>query len=404
MYMRTRLLFPLLTTAACLAIVVPASAATSEAVSENWAGYEATPDSSSSDFSAVSGAWTQPVVNCTSGSTSYSAYWVGLGGGSESSDALEQVGTQADCSSSGKASYYAWYELVPKAPVSLKLAIKPGDQISARTAVSGTAVTVTLTDSTSGQSVTKTLKMSDPDTTSAEWVAEAPSECQGSAASDCTPLALADFDKVKFTNALATAGGHTGSVSDSDWTSEKIALEPESDSFSGGGYGGYGAGGPGGYSTYGEAASVDSSGGASPSSLTDGGQSFTVSYSSTSSSSSSSGTGTGSTYPSTSSGSGAGDGYGYGAGGSSSYGYGYGAGGYGDSYGYGGDGYGDSYGYGGDGYGDSYGYGSDGYVYVYPDGYGESYGDTYGDAYGDAYSDETYSGAFSTVYGSGWVF
>jgi hypothetical protein len=398
--MRTRLLFPLLTTAACLAAAVPASAATSEAVSENWAGYEATPDSSTSstdsDFSAVSGSWTQPTVSCTAGTPTYSAYWVGLGGGSEQSDALEQVGTQADCSSSGKASYYAWYELVPKAPVTLKMTINAGDQISARTAVSGSTVTVTLTDTTTGQSVTKTLTMSDPDTTTAEWVAEAPSECQGDSANDCTPLALADFDKVKFTKALATADGHTGSVSDQHWTAQKIALEPESDGFTGPGYGGYGAGGFGGGTTYGEAASASSSAGASPSKLSDKGASFTVSYGTTDTSASSTGTGTGSTYPSTS------------TGGSTGYGYG---GGYGDSYGYGsaggyGYGYGDSYGYGGDGYSDSYGYGGS---YGYGDSYGDSYGDAYGyaygvDSYGDVYGEETYDGATGTVYGSGWVF
>ena len=31
----------------------------------------------------------------------YSAYWVGLGGGGQQSTALEQIGTQGDCSASG---------------------------------------------------------------------------------------------------------------------------------------------------------------------------------------------------------------------------------------------------------------------------------------------------------------
>ena len=122
----------------------------------------------------------------------------------------------------GSAEYYAWYELVPAAPVKLDLAIKPGDHISAKVDVSGTNVTVSLTDQTSGQSTTKTLQMDNPDTSSAEWIAEAPSACDGSGG--CQPLPLADFGTVQFTSATATANGHTGTISDSDWSAQPVAL------------------------------------------------------------------------------------------------------------------------------------------------------------------------------------
>ena len=69
-------------------------------------------------FSSVSGAWTQPAATCSRGRT-YSAVWVGLGGYSASE--LEQIGTDANCSSSNRASYGSWYELVPAAPAHLTL-------------------------------------------------------------------------------------------------------------------------------------------------------------------------------------------------------------------------------------------------------------------------------------------
>ena len=117
---------------------------TQEAVSENWSGYVA----GQNNFSSVSGSWVQPSAKCTSGQ-SYSAFWVGLGGAS-GNDALEQTGTQADCSGDGQTDYYAWYELVPSGPVKLNLAISPGDHIAARVSVSAVNVTVALSDQTTG--------------------------------------------------------------------------------------------------------------------------------------------------------------------------------------------------------------------------------------------------------------
>src|SRR5207248_7185351 len=147
---------------------------------------------------------------------------VGLGGSGESSSgqssSLEQTGTQADCTADGAPDYFAWYELVPAAPVKLDLAIRPGDHIDAKVSVSGTDVTVSLTDRTTGQSTSKTLQMDNPDTTSAEWIAEAPSACDSS--SGCQPLPLADFGTMQFTGASATANGHTGPISDPNWSAQ----------------------------------------------------------------------------------------------------------------------------------------------------------------------------------------
>src|SRR3954468_6194675 len=97
--------------AAALAALAPAAGAST--LSSNWAGWVAQPSPSTGSFSSVSGAWRVPRVSCTSGSSTYSAVWVGLGGYRESSSALEQVGVDADCSRTGGARYASWYELIP---------------------------------------------------------------------------------------------------------------------------------------------------------------------------------------------------------------------------------------------------------------------------------------------------
>ncbi len=296
-----------------------ADAASQEQVSQNWAGYVAGGSSSDTQFSSVSGSWVEPTAKCSSGQT-YSAFWVGLGGSGNGSGALEQTGTQADCTADGGTDYYAWYELVPAAPVRLDLAIHPGDKIAAKVGVSGSNVTVSLSDQTTGQSTTKTLQMEGPDSSSAEWIAEAPSSCDGSGS--CQPLPLTDFGSVQFTSATATADGHTGTINDPNWTASPIVL---------------GSGG----STDVSLGAGSSSAGASPSGLSSDGSAFSVSVQQSASSGSSSG--------------GSGD-YG-GGGGDGDGGYpgadgGYGYGGYpGSGDGYGGYPGGGGYGYGGDGYG-----------------------------------------------------
>jgi hypothetical protein len=235
-------------------------------VSGNWSGY-IVQSSNSQSFSRVSGSWTQPSVN--SSSQGYSAFWVGLGGASQQSQSLEQVGTAAD-TAGGQTTYYAWYELVPAGEVKLDLAIHPGDQMTGAVTVNGTNVTISLTDKTSGQSATKTLTMSNPDTSSAEWIAEAPSA--QSQNGDLQSLPLANFGNVTFTNTSATAGGHSGPISDPNWTVQQVDLQPTGAT---GSLGGGGRFNPAGL----EGVSQASSAGATSSSLSSDGSSFTVSYS-----------------------------------------------------------------------------------------------------------------------------
>src|SRR5438132_5668541 len=117
-----KLLALLASAAAALAIpVAEASAATS--TSSNWAGYAvASPDPAAPvTYTSVSGTWVQPAANCSAGPAGFSAFWVGLGGFSDTSQGLEQIGTGSDCTAGGRATYAVWYELVPDASVPVKL-------------------------------------------------------------------------------------------------------------------------------------------------------------------------------------------------------------------------------------------------------------------------------------------
>ena len=199
------------------------SAEASSAVSSNWAGYVAQPgQATGSSFASVSGTWTVPSVICVRGHASYSAVWVGLGGYKETASSLEQVGVDADCSHGGHASYTSWYELLPAAPISLKLGIHPGDQISASVTARGHRVTLRLRNLTSSKRFSTSRRVRRIDLSSAEWIVEAPSECTSSEA--CSTLTLSNFGDVLFTNASATASGHTGPISDPLWSATALEL------------------------------------------------------------------------------------------------------------------------------------------------------------------------------------
>jgi hypothetical protein len=234
----------------------PAALADSSS-SSNWAGYAI--HHSGVKFRKIIGSWTQPKLTCTAGASSYSAYWIGLGGYSINSDALEQIGTEADCGPAGDQINSSWFELVPAPSRSLKISVHAGDQLSAWVSVSGHKVTLAINDETTHKSVVKTLHASSIDISSAEWITEAPSEC--SSATDCETLPLADFGSTSFETADAwTTKGRKGSISNHAWNRTKITLIASGQRFVG-----YNSG--------------DTSGIATPSALADNGSAFTVTYS-----------------------------------------------------------------------------------------------------------------------------
>ncbi|HEV2638589.1 MAG TPA: G1 family glutamic endopeptidase [Actinocrinis sp.] len=162
--------------------------------STNWSGYAATGGTGA--FKSVSASWKQPAVTCSSKST-YSSFWVGLDGYSNS--ALEQTGTEADCIG-GRAEYGAWWEVLPASESPYSVTVAPGDSLTASVTDNGNGTfTMTLKDSTQGWTKTTTHSGSSGyKDSSAEVIAEA-TEVGGSIAK------LSNFGTVTFTG--ATAGG-----------------------------------------------------------------------------------------------------------------------------------------------------------------------------------------------------
>jgi Peptidase A4 family len=206
----------------------PLAAGAAEESSTNWAGYAVmgTDPANPISYTSVTGTWTQVAAACTPGSASAaSAVWVGLGGYSTTSQALEQIGTDADCSSSGIPSYYAWYEIVPAPPVNLKtFKIDPGDTITTSVNVTGNIVLLQLKNRTRGTVFTRRVTATSLDLSSAEWIAEAPSSC--SSAVNCTPVPLANFGSVALSRIATIGNGHPGTITDPTWTSVPIQLIP----------------------------------------------------------------------------------------------------------------------------------------------------------------------------------
>ena len=190
--------------------------------SSNWAGYAVQTclnSPASGVVSFVGGTWTEPTVQCTGTATSYSAFWVGIDG--YSSRSVEQIGTDSDCAS-GVPSYYAWYEMYPKMPSNLVIAIHPGDVITATVTYIGSGkFTLAISDATDGASFSTTQMYNKAARSSAEWVTEAPSG--GSV------LPLANFGTVQFTSCTATLNGVTGAIQDNAWQASQMTMVGSTD-------------------------------------------------------------------------------------------------------------------------------------------------------------------------------
>ena len=155
------------------AIVHPAVAAlhglkgSAGQTSSNWSGYVAT----SGGYTHVSGSWRIPTVTVTADDR-YSSTWVGIGG--DPTPDLIQAGTEQD-SVGGKAVYTAWTEILPQPEsVITTMTVSPGDVMNVDIVQTLTALwKITVTDSTTGQSFTRSTPYPSLHTT-AEWIHEAP--------------------------------------------------------------------------------------------------------------------------------------------------------------------------------------------------------------------------------------
>jgi len=167
--------------------------------SANWSGYDVT-GSGSID---VQGSWIQPAPTCKSGENSWSSPWIGIGG--VTSNTLEQIGTDTDCSN-GKPSYYAWYEIYPNPFVTLKnIQVNPGDKFSAEVSTSGNG-SYTLILNKLDSNTNQVLQTTGPivqsskkaRNSSVEWIMEGPYNGL-----------LTNFGTVTFTDAKAAIKGQT---------------------------------------------------------------------------------------------------------------------------------------------------------------------------------------------------
>jgi Peptidase A4 family len=199
------------------------SALADSTTSGNWAGYAA--HRAGVHFRTVSGSWRVPEGSCAAGQPGYSSIWVGLGGYSETSNALEQTGTELDCTRTGRAVYSAWYEIVPAPAHTINLGVRGGDLMHAAVTVDGHRVTLALQDVSDHHSFRQTISAALVDTTSADWIVEAPSACPQSGG--CFTLPLADFGAATISAARAgTLNGHSGGVTSRWWGTTEISLAP----------------------------------------------------------------------------------------------------------------------------------------------------------------------------------
>lgn len=214
---------------AAAVLAAPAGAAGAAVLSSNWAGYVA--HAGSKRFTGVSASWTIPAAVCAAGHETHSAAWVGLGGYRRNATALEQIGTDADCTSSGRASYSSWVELLPAAASPLRLRVSPGDLVTASVTVLGRHATLRLRDLTTGRRYSTTRGLSSIDVSTADWIVEAPSGCNPDGS--CHTLDLTDFGTVAFSGATATVGGETGALGGGARPATELLLRQDAASASG---------------------------------------------------------------------------------------------------------------------------------------------------------------------------
>lgn len=154
--------------------------------SGNWSGYNIGArypgEPTGVRFTSVSGQWTVPAATQHKpGQAEYSASWTGIGGGcvtdncSVTDNTLIQAGTEQDVSKTGKASYSAWWEIIPEPQTTVSLPVSPGNKI--KVAISQTSTpgqwSIVISNLTTGHKFsTTTAYTSSMDT--AEWIEETP--------------------------------------------------------------------------------------------------------------------------------------------------------------------------------------------------------------------------------------
>ncbi len=191
---------------------------------DNWSGY-ADVACGTCALRFVAASFTVPSVNCAkSPDGSFVGIFAGLDG--VFSPTVEQIGVQAGCSG-GKASYAAFFEMFPNAPVAFS-GISPGDAISV--AIFFNAATnrwqLGLTDLTIGANIATAQACPSGSVcrnASAEVITEAPVTVTGTT---ITVLPLVDFGQVNYEAIAVTSrnGTHGSLISNGLWTTDSITM------------------------------------------------------------------------------------------------------------------------------------------------------------------------------------
>jgi hypothetical protein len=152
--------------------------------SSNWFGYnQGAIEQGGKLFNSITGNWTVPTATQhTKGKAESSSDWIGIGGGcvdancTVTDNTLIQTGTEQDVSSGGKASYSAWWEIIPAPSITISMKVAPGDKMQASIAEAvpfSNVWTITLKDVTRHETFTQTVPYSSSHAT-AEWIEETP--------------------------------------------------------------------------------------------------------------------------------------------------------------------------------------------------------------------------------------
>jgi len=189
--------------------------------SNNWSGY-ADVACSTCAIRYVATSFTVPSVNCAkSPDGSFAGIFAGLDG--ITSRTVEQVGVEAGCSG-GTASYAAFYEMFPNAPVAFS-GISPGDAISMGVYFNSATHhwQLALTDVTTGGTIATAQACPSGSAcrnSSAEVIAEAPSS------SPSTILPLVDFGQLNHVAiAVTSLNGTRGAMTSNGlWTTDSITM------------------------------------------------------------------------------------------------------------------------------------------------------------------------------------
>jgi hypothetical protein len=162
--------------------------------STNWSGYAI----AGSGATHVIGSWTQPTASCAAGENSWSSPWVGIDG--DTTNTVEQIGTDSDCQN-GTPVYYAWWEMYPKKLVLINMPVHSKDSFTGEVTYTGSGYLLKLTDNTTHTTFQTTQVSKQAKRASVEWIMEGPSSGL-----------LTNFGTVSFSGASATINGTTGSL------------------------------------------------------------------------------------------------------------------------------------------------------------------------------------------------